>query len=275
MANHSNPVSEFARYVARPADDIRLDEAALLLARAEYPALDLAANIARLDALAARAECDPGLAPHANIAALNRLLFEEENFSGNEEEYDDPRNSYLNDVLDRKMGIPITLSLIYQEVARRCALPVAGVGFPGHFLVKYLTASGEILLDPYHRGAILSLRDCEEKIKAQFGEEAEFRPSFLQTASTKQILTRMLHNLKGSFFRRNDFPKVLTMIEMALAVEPSSRQEIHDRGLIYFLLRRYSDSMADMRTYLSLSPSDDAQIRDVRTMIHRIRALHN
>ena len=152
---------------------------------------------------------------------------------------DDPRNSYLNDVLDRKMGIPITLSLVYQEVARRCGLPVVGVGFPGHFLAKYLAASGEILLDPYHRGAILSLQDCEEKLKAQFGEEAD-SGRLSGVPSTKQTLTRMLNNLKGSFFRRKDFAKVLMMIEMALAVDPASRQEIHDRGMIYFLLRRYA-----------------------------------
>jgi regulator of sirC expression with transglutaminase-like and TPR domain len=268
-------VREFARYLARPAEEIRLDEAALLLARTEYPALDLSTQLARLDALAARAECDPHHSPHANIASLNRLLFEEENFAGNEEEFDDPRNSYLNDVLDRKMGIPITLSLVYQEVARRCGLPVVGVGFPGHFLAKYLAASGEILLDPYHRGAILSLQDCKEKLKAQFGEEAEFRPSFLVVLSTKQTLTRMLNNLKGSFFRRKDFAKVLVMIEMALAVDPASRQEIHDRGMIYFLLRNYGKAMADLRAYLNLSPPDDPQIRDVRTMMHRIRAMHN
>ncbi|MGA3324157.1 MAG: transglutaminase-like domain-containing protein [Terriglobia bacterium] len=268
-------VCEFARYLARSEEEIRLDEAALLLARTEYPALDVSAQLARLDALAARAECNPRQSPHANIASLNRLLFEEENFAGNEEEYDDPRNSYLNDVLDRKMGIPITLALVYQEVARRCGLPVVGVGFPGHFLAKYLAASGEILLDPYHRGAILSLQDCKEKLKAQFGEEAEFRPSFLVVVSTKQTLTRMLNNLKGSFFRRKDFAKVLMMIEMALAVDPASRQEIHDRGMIYFLLRHYGKAMADLRAYLNLSPSDDPQIRDVRTMMHRIRAMHN
>jgi regulator of sirC expression with transglutaminase-like and TPR domain len=272
---HADAVSEFARYVSRPADQIQLDEAALLLARTEYPALDVAAQLSRLDALAARAECDTGLPPHANIAALNQLLFEEEKFTGNENEYDDPRNSYLNEVLDRKLGIPITLSLVYQEVARRCGLPVVGVGFPGHFLAKYVTASGEILLDPYQSGAILSLQDCEQKLKAQFGEEAEFRPSFLDVSSTKQILTRMLNNLKGSFFRRKDFAKVLMMIEMALAVDSSSRQEIHDRGMIYFLLRRYKEAMADLRAYVTLAPPDDPQIRDVRSMIHRIRAMHN
>jgi len=268
-------VREFAGYVARPAEEIRLDMAALLLARTAYPGLDLSAQLARLDALAARAGCDPAQSPYTNIASLNRLLFEVENFAGNEAEYDDPRNSYLNDVLDRKIGIPITLSLIYQEVARRCGLPIVGVGFPGHFLSKYLTASGEILLDPYHRGARVSIQDCEEKLKAQFGEEAEFRPSYLAATTTKQTLTRMLNNLKGSFFRRKDFAKVLMMIEMALAVDPSSRQEIHDRAMIYFLLRRYAKSMNDLRAYLSLSPSDDPQIRDVRTMMHRIRAMHN
>jgi regulator of sirC expression with transglutaminase-like and TPR domain len=273
--NHPDAIREFAEYVTRPAEEIHLDQAALLLARTEYPGLDLAGQLARLDALAARAECDAAQPPHVNIANLNRLLFEVENFAGNEQEYDDPRNSYLNDVLDRKIGIPITLSLVYQEVARRCGLPVVGVGFPGHFLSKYLTASGEILLDPYHRGAIVSLQECEEKLKAQFGEEAEFRPSYLATTSTKQTLTRMLNNLKGSFFRRKEFPKVLMMIEMALAVDPASRQEIHDRAMIYFLLRRYSKSMDDLRTYLSLSPSDDPQIRDVQTMMHRIRAMHN
>jgi regulator of sirC expression with transglutaminase-like and TPR domain len=266
---------EFAGYVARPAEEIRLDEAALLLARTEYPNLDLSAQLARLDALAARAECDPGQSPLANIANLNRLLFEVENFAGNEKEYDDPRNSYLNDVLDRKVGIPITLSLVYQEVARRCSLPIVGVGFPGHFLAKYLTASGEILLDPYHRGALVSLQDCEEKLKAQFGEEAEFRPSYLVASSAKQTLTRILNNLKGSFFRRKDFGKVLMMIEMAMAVDPASRQEIHDRAMIHFLLRRYAKAMADLRAYISLAPSDDPQIRDAQTMMHRIRAMHN
>ncbi len=273
--NFPDSLREFANYVARPAEEIRLDEAALLLARTEYPDLDLPTQLARLDGLAARAECSPRQSPKANIACLNRLLFEEENFTGNEEEYDDPRNSYLNDVLDRKVGIPITLSLVYQEVARRCGLPVVGVGFPGHFIAKYLSDSGEILLDPYHRGVILSLQDCEEKLKAQFGEDAEFRPSFLLVSSTKQTLTRMLNNLKGSYFRLRDFTRVLMMIEMALAVDPASRQEIHDRGMIYFMLRRYGPAMADLRAYLSKSPPDDPQIKEVQTMIHRIRAMQN
>ncbi len=275
VMNNSDAIREFADYVARPPEQIRLDEAALLLARTEYPSLDIAKQLARLDALAARAECDPSLSPDANIANLNQLLFEAEHFAGNEDEYDDPRNSYLNEVLDRKLGIPITLSLVYQEVARRRGLPIVGVGFPGHFLAKYVTPAGEILLDPYHRGVIVSLQECEEKLKAQFGEDAEFRPLYLATASNKQILSRMLTNLKGSYFRRKEFAQVLTMIEMAVVIDPSSRQEVHDRAMIYFLLRRYSEALTDFQTYLNRSSADDPQARDVKTMIHRIQAMHN
>ncbi len=268
-------VHELAYYLKLPEGEICLDRAALLLARTEYRDLDVGAQLARLDALAARAECDPHRSPQKNIDGLNRRLFEEENFSGNEEEYDDPRNSYLNDVLDRKKGIPITLSLVYQEVARRRGLPVVGVGFPGHFLVKYLTSSGDILIDPYHRGAIMSRQDCVDRLKEHFGEEAELRAEYLAASTSKQILGRMLNNLKGSYFRRKDFPKVLMMIDLGLALDPASRQEIHDRGMIYYLLRRYPDALTDFRTYLSLSPPDDPQIQDVKSLIHRIRAMMN
>ena len=273
--NDSDPIFEFTTYLTRPTEEIRLDMAALMLARTQYPGLDLSAQLARLDALAARADCSRLNTPLENINNLNRLLFKEENFAGNEEEYDDPRNSYLNDVLDRKTGIPITLSVIYQEVARRCGLPIVGVGFPGHFLAKYVTGSAEIIVDPFHGGAILDPAECEEKLKAQFGEDAEFLPTYLTATSNKQTLARMLNNLKGSYFRRKDFGKVLTMIEMAIAIDPGSRQELHDRAMIHFLMRRYSDSMNDLRAYLSMAPADDPQIGGVKTMMHRIQAMHN
>jgi regulator of sirC expression with transglutaminase-like and TPR domain len=268
-------VLEFANYLKRPEEEMFLDQAALLLARTQYPTLDVAQQLAQLDSLAARAECDPREAPTTNIAGLNRLLFDEENFVGNEAEYDDPRNSYLNDVLERKKGIPITLSLVYQEVARRRGLPVVGVGFPGHFLVKYLARSGDILLDPYHRGTVLNRQACEEKLKEHFGEAAELRPEHLAASTTKQILARMLNNLKGSYFRRKDFRKVLLMIDMGLAIDPASRQEIHDRGMIHYLLRHYPAALADFQIYLSLTPADDPTVREVKSLIHRIRAMFN
>jgi regulator of sirC expression with transglutaminase-like and TPR domain len=270
-----DPIRDFARLMEQTDEQIHLDEAALLLARTEYPKLDFAPPLECLDRLAARLDCDPNRSPLENVQGLNDLLFEQENFSGNTEDYDDPRNSYLNDVLERKKGIPITLSLVYMEVARRRALPVVGVGFPGHFLVKYFTGPGEILLDPYNRGIILSRQDCEERLKAQFGEESELKAEYLAASTHKQVLARVLNNLKGSYLRRRDFPKVLTMIELALAVEPGSLHEIHDRGMVYFLIRRYAEAKADFQAYLSLAPPEDSQVPEVAQMLHRIRGLMN
>jgi regulator of sirC expression with transglutaminase-like and TPR domain len=270
-----DPVRDFARFMERAEAKINLDEGALLIARTDYPELDTAAQLRRLDRLAADVPADPADPPLRNIQALNGVLFDKEKFSGNEEEYDDPRNSYLNDVLDRKKGIPITLSLVYTEVARRRALPLVGVGFPGHFLVKYLAGSGEILIDPYNRGAILSHEDCAERLKAHFGEEADLLPEYFAASSPKQTLARMLNNLKGSYFRRRDYLKVLVMIELALAIAPGSRQDVYDRGMVYFLMKRYRDAMADFNDYLRLTPPDDPQAQEVRQAIHRIRGMMN
>lgn len=258
-----------------PDDEIDLAEAALVIARSEYPELDTAAQLQRLDQIASEVQADPLYPPLANIQALNDVLFEKEKFSGNEDEYDDPRNSYLNQVLERKKGIPITLSLVYAEVARRQGLPLVGVGFPGHFLVKYLARPGEILIDPYYRGRILSREDCEERLKAHFGEEAEFKPEYLAASTPKQILARVLNNLKGSYFRRRNYAKVLTMIEFALAIEPGLPQHIRDRGMVYLAMSRYREAMADFNSYLKLSPPNDPQAREVREAVHRILALIN
>src|SRR5579863_3555712 len=186
------PIRKFAQLVQRDDQEINLAEAALAIARTEYPELDAAAELARLDRLAAALDLSPRAAPLSNIAALNEYLFTQQGFSGNEEDYDDPRNSFLNEVLERRKGIPITLALVYTEVAQRRRLPVVGVGFPGHFLAKYLTGPSTrserrladdaapatpqetededeaILIDPYHRGAILTRADCVARLRSHF-----------------------------------------------------------------------------------------------------------
>ncbi len=259
----------------RPDDEINLAEAAVWIARTEYPHLDVAGVLARLDALASGVRADPSYSPYTNIQALNERLFEQEKFRGNEAEYDDPRNSYLNDVLERKVGIPITLSLIYAEVARRRGLPVVGVGFPGHFIVKYLSSTNEILIDPYNGGAILTLEDCMRRLKTDFGEGVQFKPEFLAGSTAKQILARMLNNLKGSYFRRRNYTRVLVLIEMSLAINSESSADIRDRGMVYFAMKRYREAMTDFRTYLALSEKDDPHAREVREAMHRIRAMMN
>jgi regulator of sirC expression with transglutaminase-like and TPR domain len=270
-----DPIQDFARLMQRAEEEFNLDEAALLIARTEYPHLNVPDQVGRLDALASRLHCDLSRPAIENIESMNKLLFEKEQFRSNEEEYDDPRNSYLNDVLDRKLGIPISLSLIYIEVARRRDLPVRGVSFPGNFLVKYPTGHNEILVDPYRRGRILTRHDCKELLKAQFGDEAELKPEYFAESTKKQILARMLNNLKGSYVRRRDFTRVLTLIQLALLVEPESSQQLHDRGMIYFLMRRYQEAQADFKTYLSLIPRDHPQAVEVAQLLHRIRGMMN
>ena len=270
-----DPIHLFARMMDRDDDQIGLAEAALVIARTEYPKLDTASELERLDRLAAQVEINPADPPLAHVQALNHLLFEKEKFEGNEEEYDDPENSFLNRVLDRKKGIPITLSLVYTEVAWRKNLPIVGVGFPGHFLVKYLTASAEILVDPFRRGAILGTEDCQALLEGHFGKDTQLIPDHLRASTPKQVLARMLNNLKGSYFRRRNFPKVLLMIEFSLSIDPGSSQDIRDRGMVHLAMRHYREAMADLNAYLKLSPQGDPQAREVLQALSGIRALMN
>lgn len=267
-------VRQFAHFVERE-DSIPLLEAALMIAQTEYPGLDLPAQLRRFDDLARRLDVSPDYAPHVNIHALNRLLFEEESLSGNEHDYDNPRNSFLNDVLDRRTGIPITLSLIYVEIGRRRGLPLDGVGLPGHFLAKYSMGRSDIFLDPFHRGEIVTLKDCAALLKKHFGPDAEIRPEYLVPSSPRQTLARMLNNLKGTYFRRHDYERVLTLVEMSLALDPASYQDVHDRGTVLLLLRRYREAAEDLRAYLNLAPPGDPHFQSARAMLHRIRSLMN
>jgi regulator of sirC expression with transglutaminase-like and TPR domain len=270
----SDTIRRFADLVARDEDEVSLLDAALLIAQTEYPNLDLSAQRERFKLLARQLRADPGYSAFSNIEALNDLLFTKEGFSGNEQDYDDPRNSFLNDVLDRRMGIPISLSVIYMELGQRHRLPIQGVGLPGHFIVKYSGPAEDILIDPYHQGAILSRGDCAKLLKTHF-DDAELLPEYLNSSTKKQILTRMLNNLKGSFFRRKHYERVLSMIEMAMAIDPASRHHIHDRGMIYFLLRQYVRAAGDLNAYLTYAPPDDLGIQSARSVLHHIRSLMN
>jgi len=275
LMDNADLIRRFRSLTEREDEKINLAEAALVIAATEYAELTPEPWLTILDRLAEHVEADPGSSPLGNIEALNRMMFEQEKFSGNDEEYDDPRNSFLNDVLERKKGIPITLSLVYMEVARRRRLPVVGVGFPGHFLVKCLGTAGDILIDPYHRGAILTTADCAELLKTHFGAQSELKTEYLLPASNKQILSRMLNNLKGSYFRQANYPKVLTMIELALTINEDPLPDLRDRGMVYFAMARYADAVADLKTYLTRAPSGDSEAKEVLKILHRIRALMN
>lgn len=263
---------QFAGIVARPENEVELDRATLLIAAEEYPQLDVEKYLAQLDHFADalrdlhRAQPDPLL----RLFSLNHQLFNQLGFRGNTETYYDARNSFLNDVMDRRSGIPISLSVIYIEVARRLSLPVFGVGMPGHFLVKYRDGERDVILDPFHAGRILSVERCAEMVEEMYGETIRFQLSFLSEVTKKQILTRMLLNLKGVYARVPDHPRTIAVIERALLITPGAMTEIRDRGLAQLELGRYRQALNDLEAYLQRLPhAEDAD--EVREKIRELR----
>ena len=210
MAGTSEPVqtpeARFRQIIQRPDEDIDLAEAALLIAKTAYHDLDVQRYLARIDELARalRARVPEDSSAADLIIALNRFLFEEQGFAPNLEDYYDPRNSFLNDVLERRVGIPISLSVLYIEVGRRAGLPLQGVSFPGHFLVKCQLEEGMVILDPYCGGISLSLQDLQQRLREVRGGEVSraIVAGMLVAANKKEILARMLRNLKAIYLEQ-------------------------------------------------------------------------
>ncbi|MCR4348099.1 MAG: tetratricopeptide repeat protein [Sulfuricaulis sp.] len=257
--------------------DLNLAEAALLIAIEEYPGLDVDAYLRQIDELATsvqqRLPAQAGL--EDTLVTLNQYLFVEQGFSGDTENYDDPRNSFLNEVLDRKRGIPITLSIIYMEVGRRLGLPLKGVSFPGHFLVKFATREGEVVLDPFSGGSLLSKEDLEEILEETYGPAESVNAPLerlLTAAGKKEILVRMLRNLKGAYLRREQFDKALSVVDQILLIQPEQPDEVRDRGRIYEQLECFRAALENYQSYLSQRPgSGDAP--DVHKRIAELRQI--
>ena len=256
MTNQSDAIRLFGEMVSRREEEIELAKAALLFAKEEYPDLDIDVYLRKLDLMAEEIKSRVGhnTSPYFLITEINNYLFKEEGFRGNENDYYDPKNSFLNDMLDRKTGIPITLSVLYMEIANRLGLPLLGVGFPGHFVVKYSGLGEEILIDPFNKGRILSFKDCKEIIDRIYGSRMQFQSEFLQPVTKKQILSRMLHNLKGIYLNSKNYIKALSVVDMILLVDTLAMDELRDRGLLYYNLECFSQALFDLETYLKYSP---------------------
>ena len=269
----------FARIVNDPEEQLDLAEAALLIAKEEQPNLDIEAYLHRLDELAAAVRGRLPDSPTVDdiILNLNIQLYREEGLRGNTSTYYDPANSFLNEVLDQKTGIPITLSVIYIEVARRLGLPLGGVGFPGHFLVKHVGPDGEKVLDPFLGGIELDQQQLTAKLQTMYGENNPYIamiPQLLSAASKKEILIRMLRNLKGVYLQKNDFQRGLSVIDRILLIAPDMAMEIRDRGSVHHRLGHLQAAVQDFQRYLQLAPNaEDAEA--VRTMIRRMTAQLN
>jgi regulator of sirC expression with transglutaminase-like and TPR domain len=271
----------FAELLARDEAEIDLARACLLIAADAYPGLDVEGYLGEIERLAARlrGRLPPGGGAEERVLALNQFLFDDLGYSGNAGNYYDPRNSVLNEVLDRRTGIPLTLSVLYLEIGRRIGLEFEGVSFPGHFLVRLRLRGAMLVLDPFTGGDALSEADLRERLQRVIPEGgtggvpiAELPlDQFLEPASKRQILARLLRNLKG-IYRESDRPqRLLEVLNRTLIVSPESHGSLRERGLLYQRLECYRAALKDLQDYSALEP-EAPDIDDVRAMVLELSA---
>ncbi|MGE3908402.1 MAG: SirB1 family protein [Chloroflexota bacterium] len=274
-----DPIDAFAALMARDDDDIQVDRAALLFAAAEYPTLDVDANLATLDGFAG--ELEPrltGLSDPARIVAeVSEFVHGDLGFSGNAEAYYDPRNSYLNDVLERRRGIPITLSAIYLALGQRLGLPFEGVGMPGHFLVRLRHLVTPIILDPFDGGEILDHAACEARLRRLYGARVRLLPPMLEAVSPRMMVFRMLNNLKGIYVNREDWERAVRTMDLMLIARPGASSEYRDRGTAHLRAGNLRRARGDFEHYLlnAADPHDAGTIREQLALIERLESRLN
>jgi regulator of sirC expression with transglutaminase-like and TPR domain len=249
---------QFAMLAAR--EPVPLARGALLIANEEYPDLDVEKYIDRLGELAREAEpmVRQGTNTVERVQQLSQYLFERKGFEGNRENFGDPRNSFLNEVLNRSLGIPITLSVIYLEVGRRLGLNLYGVSFPTHFLVKAVDERGELIIDPFYNGKILTLDEIRARLAQIYNQPVEVHPAMLKAVGARHILIRMLANLKHVYASRSDWPRALAALDRILLLEPRSIEELLERAGIYEKLECFQAALDDFQSFLSQAPEHPA-----------------
>jgi regulator of sirC expression with transglutaminase-like and TPR domain len=257
----------FQQETEQPDQQIDLVRAAIYIALEEYPYLDVEEYLNAIETMAAELQERLPSAPYPLkiIQTINHYLYEDLGFVGNTTNYYDPRNSFLNEVIDRRTGIPITLSLVYLAIAERIDFPMVGVGMPGHFLIRPDVEEMEIFVDAFHQGEILFPQDCQQRLSQVYQQPVELKPELLPTVSNRQFLARMLTNLKMIYLNQSNFPKALAVIDRILLLFPDMPLELRDRGILYYRLSRWQDARQDLQSYLSQVPTaeDALMIRKI------------
>ncbi len=279
-------IQRFASLIADEKERYSLVEACLLIAEDAYPRLDVNHYLAEIERMAARLRGRlPVGGPEEKVIALNQFLFDELGFSGNADDYYDPRNSYLNEVLERRVGIPISLSIVYMEVGRKVGLPLEGVSFPGHFLVRLALRSSTLVLDPFSGGEPLSERDLRKLLKRVIAGSgrAGLRSAedvaaelpldqFLEPAGHRQVLARVLRNLKNIYREKDEPQRQLEVINRMLVVAPDAFDELRDRGLVYQKLEAFRAALKDLNDYLEHEP-DAIDADEIRAKVVELTSL--
>ncbi len=272
----------FEALVAEEDMAIDLTQATLLIACIEYPDLDMAHYTAQLDAFARRVRALLALPDHdvlpqlpseveplAVIHALNGVLFEQERFHGNRTDYYNPANSFLNKVLEEHTGIPISLSVLYIEVGRRVGLHIDGIGLPYHFVVRCRSSEGYVYIDVFDGGRLLDEQQCRELIYRMRGRKVKIQAHWFEPVSHKQLLFRMLQNLKHIYLRNEAYTQVLAVCNRLLLLDPGLALEWRDRGMVHLQLKHYGRALSDLKTYLKLAP----RARDRDEIIGHIKTI--
>jgi regulator of sirC expression with transglutaminase-like and TPR domain len=256
---------------------------ALVAARIAYPKLDPSAWLAELDVYgdAARQHLELGVGGNpptrTRLRVVSEFFFGQLGFVGNRERYEDPRNSFLNDVIARRTGIPITLAIVFMEIAARAGLTIDGVNFPGHFLMRCPEPDRPeptaLIVDPFNGGAVLSDADCLRLLKTHAGAEAMLEPGMLQPAGKQAILLRVLLNLKRAFVRMRSFDYARDVSELLVALDPSALTELRDRGLLASHLRDYSSALRDLEAWLAATAAQGDEVAEVKEVWDHVKAL--
>lgn len=272
--NFSSARQYFDQEIQQSDEHIDLAKAALYIAQEEYPNIDPEEYLNALDTMALELQerLPSQRYPLRVIQSINQYLYDDLGFAGNVEDYYDPRNSYLNDVIERRLGIPITLALVYLEVARRIDFPMVGVGMPGHFLIRPDIADTEIFIDAFNGGDIMFPQDCQERLSQFYQQSVQLQPEFLATVSKRQILARMLANLKYIYLNQQELEKALAAVERILLLFPGASLELRDRGLLCYELGLSDQAANDLEAYLAKAPhaQDAAAIRQILTLLGRM-----
>jgi regulator of sirC expression with transglutaminase-like and TPR domain len=260
---------EFTMLAAR--EPIPLARGALLIAKDEYPDLELDKYLDQLAALSREAEA-PVRGAESTVEKIQRLsefLFDSKGFEGNRDQYADPRNSFLNDVLERRLGIPISLSVLYIEVGRRLGLNLYGVSFPAHFLVKAVDDRGELIIDPFNEGAILDLDEIRARLQQIYRQPVDVHPEMLKPVGARHILARMLRNLKNIYGQGGDWQRALSALDRILMLEPHSLEELLERAVLYERMECFAAARDDFQSFLTQAPEHPAA-ETVREAIIRL-----
>ena len=252
----------FYQEVQKPDGRINLAAAALYIAQEEYWDMDPTFYLEKLDQMAAAIQprLPLGRYPLKVIQVINDYLFNELRFSGNQIDYYDPDNSHLNCVLDRQLGIPISLSLVYLEIAHRLKFPMVGVGMPGHFLIRPVAEEMEVFVDPFAQGEVLFVADCQQRFEQLF-PQAQWQPTFLNGVMPKAFLARMLMNLKGAYLQLEAYKQAIAVMDKLLLLRPLDAQQLRDRGLLHYQLQNEKQARQDLENYLQSHPNPPDGLR--------------